>query len=144
MNLSSSFFRKAAELFQDDEEMMEFAIKHNFGVIRAILLARRGKYSEAIKQYLHERHETEALDLALEHIGEVRLDALAFSAIERKFLWRYLSFGCRKWPKTAEVPADRILSLLETIPLAELNNRDQEVVSRTQRFSVSKFTNWKV
>ena len=123
---------------------MEFAIKYNLGIIRAILLARWGQYSEAVKQYLHERQETEALDLALGHIDEVRLDALAFSAIEKMFLWRYLSFGCRKWPKNAEVPADKILALLGTIPHAELQNRDQEVVSRTQRFSVGQFTDWKV
>jgi hypothetical protein len=117
---------------------MDFAIKHDLGIIRAMLLAEQGKYGEAIKMYLHDNQETEALDIALEHVGEVTLDADAFQAIERKLLWRYFSFGSRGWPENAAVPADKVLALLGTIPRAELNDRDQKVVSGTLLFSVRR------
>jgi hypothetical protein len=129
MNLGSRLYRKAEELFEDDDELMEFIVKHKLWIIRAILLVKQGKYSEAVKQYLRESHENEALELALEHLREVTLGADAFSAIERKFLWRYLSFGCRKWPEKAEVTADKILALFKRITQTNWNTRDKEVVS---------------
>jgi hypothetical protein len=146
MDLGSWLCRRAQELFEDDEELMEFIVKHKLWIIRAILLVKQGKYSEAIKQYLGERHEKEALELALEHLREVTLDADAFSAIERKFLWRYLSFGCRKWPDKAEVTAEKILALLERVTQTNWTTRDREVVSRSNfpLAQVDKSLIWKV
>jgi hypothetical protein len=110
---------------------MKFVDEHNLGIIRAILLTEQGKYSEAVKQYLREGQEMEALDLALEHTGNVTLDANAFSPISRKLLWRYLSFGCHEWPEVSGVPTNKILALLGLIPRDGLNDRDKTVVSRT-------------
>ena len=110
---------------------MKFVDEHNLGIIRAILLTEQGRYSEAVKQYLREGQETEALDLVLEHIGNVTLDANAFSPISRKLLWRYLSFGCHGWPEVSGVPTSKILALLGLIPRDRLNDRDKTVVSRT-------------
>jgi hypothetical protein len=126
----SQLRREAAELFRDDEEqMMEFVVEHDLGLTRAVLLTRQGKYGEAVRQYLDEGQDTEALDLALEHIGDVTQDTDAFNAIVKKFLWRYLSFGCRGWPHSAVVPAAKIFAFLSTIPQTGLDERDQKMVS---------------
>ncbi|KAI0247856.1 hypothetical protein BJV78DRAFT_1285222 [Lactifluus subvellereus] len=119
---------KAKELFRSDEEMMEFVDKHNLGIIRAILLTEQGRYGEAVKQYIREGQETEALDLALGHMGNVTLDVDAFSPISRRFLWRYLSFGCRRWPEISGVSTNKILALLGLIPRDGLNDRDEKVL----------------
>lgn len=129
-NLISRLRREAAELFKHDEEqMMEFVLEHDLGLTRAVLLMRQEKYGEAVRQYLDEEQDTEALNLALEYIDDVTRDNDAFNAIVRKFLWRYLSFGCRRWPKSAVVPAEKILTFLGMIPPAGLNDGDRKMVS---------------
>ena len=121
--------RKAADLFKDDEEeMMEFVVEHDLGSTRAVILGRQGKYGEAVRQYLKENQESEALDLALEHIDEVTRDGEAFNAIVETFLWRYLSFGCRGWPEGVDVPSDKIDELLRSIPGTHLSGRDKKMV----------------
>jgi hypothetical protein len=117
------------DLFKDDEEeMMEFVVEHDLGETRALLLVGQGKYGEAVRQYMDEDQDSEALDLALEHIDDVMQDVDAFNAIVEKFLWRYLSFGCRGWPEGARTPSDKILVLFERIRSSNLNNRDQKMV----------------
>jgi hypothetical protein len=108
--------------------MMEFVVEHDLGATRAMLLEEQEKYGEAVRQYLDEKQDSKAFDLALEHIDDVILDVDAFNAIVEKFLWRYLSFGCRGWPEDAKIPSDKILVLLERIRNLSLNDRDQKMV----------------
>lgn len=109
---------------------MEFVVEHDLGATRAVILVGQGKYGEAVRQYLDDEQDSEALDLALEHVDDVMRDADAFNAIVEKFLWRYLSFGCRGWPEEAKIPSDKIHVLLERIRTLNLNldNRDQKVM----------------
>ena len=109
---------------------MEFVVEHDLGATRAVILVGQGKYGEAVRQYLDDEQDSEALDLALEHVDDVMRDADAFNAIVEKFLWRYLSFGCRGWPEEAKIPSDKIHALLERIRTLNLNldNRDQKVM----------------
>ena len=60
---------------------MEFVVEHELGEARAVMLERQEKYGEAVQQYLEEGQESEALELALENIGEVTQDPHAFNAI---------------------------------------------------------------
>jgi hypothetical protein len=110
--------------------MMEFVVEHGLGATRAVILVGQGKYGEAVRQYLDEEQDSEALDLALEHIEDVVRDVDTFDAIVAKFLWRYLSFGCRGWSEGAKIPSDKILALLEGIRSVNLNLdiRDQKVM----------------
>ena len=129
----SVFRRKAADLFEDDEEaeqMMEFVVEHDLGATRAVILVGQRKYGEAVRQYLDEEQDLEALNLAVEHVDDVIRDHGAFDAIVEKFLWRYLSFGCRGWPEDAKVPYDNILALLERIRSInlDLDDREQKVM----------------
>jgi hypothetical protein len=121
--------RKAADLFKDDEEeMMEFVVEHDLGATRAVILRRQGRYGEAVRQYLDEEQDTEALDLTLEYIDDVMGDPDAFDAVIEKFVWRNLSFGCRGWPEGAKTPSDEIFALLEGIRTENMDNRDQKVM----------------
>ena len=108
--------------------MMEFAVEHDLGLTRAAMLERQGKYGEAVRQYLDEDKESEALDLALEHIVEVTRDVDAFNAIVEKFLWRHLSFGCRGWPDSVDIPFHKIDELLKKIPGKNLTDGDKMTV----------------
>ena len=107
---------------------MEFVVEHDLGSTRAVILGRQGKYGEAVRQYLDENQESEALDLALEHIDEVAQDSEAFNAIVETFLWRYISFGCRGWPESADIPSHKIDELLGNIPGTHLSDRDKKTV----------------
>jgi len=127
--------RKAADLFKDDEaQMMEFVVEHDLGLTRAVMLGRQGRFGEAVNQYLDEGQESEALDLALEHIEVVMQNGEAFKAIVDKFLWRYLSFGCRRWPESTGVPYEKIRMLLRRIPPANLSDRDKKMVGDPHSF----------
>ncbi|KAI9453671.1 hypothetical protein BJY52DRAFT_1153029, partial [Lactarius psammicola] len=126
--LEAKNIEEAAELFDDDEEQMEFIVEHELGVARAVVLEKQKKYGEAVRQYLDEGQELEALELALAHIDDVTQDPEAFNAIVTKILWRYLSFGCRGWSENGRISARQICELLETIPLRELRVGEQEMV----------------
>jgi hypothetical protein len=91
------------------EEMMEYVVEHDLGATRAVLLVRQGKYGEAVRQYLDEEQDSDALDLTLEHIGDVMRDSDAFNVIVERFFWRNLSFYCRGWPEHAGILSDKIL-----------------------------------
>lgn len=135
-NTFSRHCRKAADLFKDDdEEMMEFVVEHDLGATRAVILMRQGKYGEAVRQYLNEEQDSEALDLTLEHIGDVMRDGNAFDAIVEKFFWRNLSFGCRGWPEHAGVPSEKILALLERTRSLKMNDGDQKMVCESSSFT---------
>ena len=119
-------------MFDDEEEqMMEFAVEHELGVARAVILGKQKKYGDAVRQYLDEGQELEALELALEHIDDVTQDCEAFSAIITKILWRYLSFGSRGWPENIAIPASKIHKLLGAISLRNLRLKEQKMVSNT-------------
>lgn len=107
---------------------MEFVVEHDLGATRAVILMRQGKYGEAVRQHLDEEQDSEALDLALEHIGDVMRDSDAFNAIVEKIFWRNLSFGCRGWPEHAGIPSDKILALLERARSIKMNDCDQKMV----------------
>ena len=107
---------------------MEFVVEHDLGSTRAAILGRQGKYGEAVRQYLDENQESEALDLALAYIDEVTRDSEAFNAIVEKFFWRYLSFGCCGWPESADIPSHKIDKLLRSIPGMRLSDRDKRTV----------------
>lgn len=107
---------------------MEFVVEHDLSSTRAVILGRQGKYGEAVRQYLDENQESEALDLALAHIDEVTRDSEAFNAIVEKFLWRYLSFGCRGWSESADIPFCKMDKLLRSIPGTHLSDRDKKTV----------------
>jgi len=115
-------------LFDDEEEQMEFVVEHELGVARAVMLGKQKKYGEAVRQYLDEGQELEALEVALEHIDDITQDPNAFNAIITKVLWRYLSFGCRGWSENIRIPAFKIRKLLETIPLLKLPIKAQKMV----------------
>jgi hypothetical protein len=108
--------------------MLEFVVDYDLGATRAIILGRQGRYGEAVKQYLEEDQESEALNLTLEHIEDVMRDPDAFDAIVERFFWRNLSFGCRGWPEGAKIPSDEISVLLEGIRSPNMDNRDHKVL----------------
>lgn len=110
---------------------MEFVVEHELGVARAVILGKQKRYGEAVRQYLDEGQELEALELALEHLDDVAQDCEAFSAIITKILWRYLSFGSRGWPENLVIPASKIHKLLGTISLGKLRLKEQKMVSNT-------------
>jgi hypothetical protein len=119
-------------LFTDNKELMEFVVQHEFWIARAIILRRQKKYGEAVRQYLDENCELDALEIALEHIGDVTQNPDTFNAIISKILWRYLSFGRRGWPdENIGIPASKISKLLETVPLQGLRIREQKMVGAT-------------
>lgn len=107
---------------------MEFVVEHDLGETRAVLLTRQGKYGEAVRQYLDEEQDSEALDLTLEHIGEVMRDGDAFKAIVERFFWRYLSFDSRGWPEHAGISSEKIVGLLERTRALKLDDGDQHMV----------------
>ncbi|KAH8984682.1 hypothetical protein EDB92DRAFT_2117025 [Lactarius akahatsu] len=119
----------AVELFDDEEELMKFVVEHELWVARAAILRKQKKYGEAVRQYLDEGEELDALEIALEHIDEVTQDPDTFNAIVAKILWRYLSFGCRGWSERTGIPASKVNKLLETIPLRGLRSREQQMLS---------------
>jgi hypothetical protein len=123
-----AYRRKAADLFKHEEEMMEFAVEHDLGATRAVILVGQRKYGEAVRQYLDEERDIEALDLAVEHADDVMRDVCAFNSIVKKVLWRYLSFGCRGRPECSRIPSDKILAFLENMRSGNLDNRDQKVM----------------
>lgn len=118
-------------MFEDEEEQMEFVVEHELGLARAVILGKQKKYGEAVRQYLDEGQELDALELALEHIDDVTRDCEAFNAIITMILWRYLSFGSRGWPENIIIPASKIRELLGTIPLWKLRLTEQRMVSNT-------------
>jgi hypothetical protein len=118
--------------------MMEFVVEHDLGATRAVILVEQNKYGEAVRQYLDEEQDSEALDLALEHIDDVMRDVDAFNAIVEKFFWRYLSFGCRGWPEDARIPPDKIRALFERTRGLNLNDRDQKTVCGCPSFYVTR------
>ncbi|KAI9436977.1 hypothetical protein H4582DRAFT_2058436 [Lactarius indigo] len=126
--LEAKNLEEAEELFDDEEEQMEFVVEHELGVTRAVLLVKQKKYGEAVRQYLDEGQELGALEVALDHIDDVTQDSDAFNAIVTKILWRYLSFGCRGWPENIGIPAFMIRKLLDTVPLRELRVREQKLL----------------
>jgi hypothetical protein len=128
-NIVSYPRREAEELFDDEEEQMEFVVEHELGLARAVILGKQKKYGEAVRQYLDEGQELEALELALEHIDDVTQDREAINALITKILWRYLSFRSRGWPENIIIPASKIYELLSTIPLSKLRLTEQRVVS---------------
>jgi hypothetical protein len=141
LNASSRPRSKAADLFQDDEEqMMEFVVEHDLGLTRAVMLGRQGKYGEAVKQYLDENQQSEALDLALEHIDEVTRDTNVFNAIVEKFLWRHLSFGCRGWPESTDIPFHDIDALFRRIPGKNLSDENRKMVCGSYSFFMRETT----
>lgn len=113
---------------------MEFVVEHDLGSTRAVILGRQGKYGEAVRQYLDENQESEALDLALELTDEVTRDGEAFNAIVETFLWRYLSFGCRGWPESADVPSHKIDELLRSMLATHLSDRNKKMVRNSTIF----------
>jgi hypothetical protein len=108
--------------------MMEFVVDHDLGATRAVILGRQGRYGEAVRQYLDEDQDSEALDLTREHIDDVIRDPGASDAVVERFFWRNLSFGCRGWPEGAKIPSDEISALLERIQSVNMDNRDQMVM----------------
>ncbi|KAH9172884.1 hypothetical protein EDB89DRAFT_2229130 [Lactarius sanguifluus] len=119
----------AAELFDGDEELMEFVVEHELWVARAAILRKQKKYREAVRQHLDEGEELDALEIALEHIEEVTQDPDTFNAIIAQILWRYLSFGCRGWSERTGIPASKVNKLLQAIPLRGLRFREQQMLS---------------
>ncbi|KAH9009229.1 hypothetical protein EDB84DRAFT_1584162 [Lactarius hengduanensis] len=126
--LEEKNLKEAAELFDDEDEQMEFVVEHELGAARAIILGKQEKYGEAVRQYLEDGQELDALEMALDHIDDVTQDLEAFNAIVTKILWRYLSFGRRGWPENIGIPAFMISKLLDTIPLRELRVREQKML----------------
>ncbi|KAH9075550.1 hypothetical protein EDB83DRAFT_2549245 [Lactarius deliciosus] len=126
--LEEKNLKEAAEFFDDEEEQMEFVVEHDLGAARAIILGKQEKYGEAVRQYLEDGQELDALEMALDHIDDVTQDLEAFNAIVTKILWRYLSFGCRGWSENIGIPAFMIRKLLDTIPLQELRVREQKML----------------
>ena len=108
--------------------MIEFVVEHDLGETRAVILRRQGRYGEAVRQYLDEGQDSDALNLTLEYIDDVMRDPDAFDAVIERFFWRNLSFGCRGWPEGAKIPSDDISTLLEEIRSVNMGNRDQNVM----------------
>ena len=133
--LSSNLRRDATKLFDDEQQLMEFVVRHELWIARAIILKKQQKYGEAVRQYLDEGCELDALEIVLEHIDDLTQDADTVNAIITKILWRYLSFGRRGWPEeTTGIPASKISALLEGIPLQGLRIRDQQMVGVTHNY----------
>jgi hypothetical protein len=118
--------------------MMEFVVEHDLGATRAVILMSQGKYAEAVRQYLDEEQDLEALDLTLGHIGDVMRDGNAFNAIVEKLFWRNLSFSRRGWPEHGGIPSDKILVLLERTRSLKMNDIDQMMVCESSSFYLTR------
>ncbi|KAH8981163.1 hypothetical protein EDB86DRAFT_3051652, partial [Lactarius hatsudake] len=136
--LKAKDLEEAADLFDNEGELMEFVVRHKLWVARAAILRKQKKYREAVRQYLDEGEELDALEIALEHIDEVTQDPDTFNAIVAKILWRYLSFGCRGWSERTAIPASKVNKLLEAIPLRGLRSREQQMVGGPHILSLFK------
>jgi hypothetical protein len=108
--------------------MMEFVVEHDLGATRAVILGRQGRYGEAVKQYLDEDQESEALDLTLSQVDEVMRDVDAFNAIVEKLFWRRLSFGRRGWPECDDMLFHNIDALFRGISGKNLSDKDKKTV----------------
>lgn len=117
---------------------MEFVVEHDLGATRAVILTSQGKYGEAVRQYLDEEQDLEALDLTLEHFGDVMRDGNAFNAIVEKLFWRNLSFGRRGWLEHARIPSDKILVLLERTRSFKMSDIDQMMVCESSSCHLTK------
>ncbi|KAI9436975.1 hypothetical protein H4582DRAFT_1816019 [Lactarius indigo] len=126
--LEAKNLEEAAKLFDNEGELMEFVVQHELWVARAAILRKQKKYGEAVRQYLDEGEELDALEIALEHIDDVTQDPDTFNSIIAKILWRYLSFGCRGWSERTGIPAPKINKLLEAISLRGLRIKEQQMV----------------
>lgn len=111
--------------------MVAFATKHNIMVALAPILERQGKYGDSIRRRLKDdpTHLTEALDVASRHISEILGHVDLFDTITDCFLWPFLSFGCRTWPESAELPVGKIHTLLEAISRQSLDRRKRNTVN---------------
>lgn len=111
--------------------MMTFATEHKIIAAHAPILERLGKYGDSIRRRLKDdpAHLSEALDVAFGHISEVPEHEDLFDAITDCFFWPLVSFGCRKWPKSAELPVGKIHSLLEAISIQRLDQRKRNTVN---------------
>jgi hypothetical protein len=118
--------------------MMEFVVEHDLGATRAVILMRQGKYGEAVRQYVDEEQDSEALDVTLEHFGDVMRDGNAFNAIVDKIFWRNLSFGRRGWPEHAGIPSDKILALSQKTRSLTMNDSDQKTVCESPSFYLAR------
>ncbi|KAH9172882.1 hypothetical protein EDB89DRAFT_1885655 [Lactarius sanguifluus] len=127
--LRAKNLEEAAELFDNEGELMEFVVQHKLWVARAAIFRKQKKYGEAVRQYLDEGEVLDALEIALEHMDEVTQYPDVLNAIIAKILWRYLSFGCCGWPERTGIPASKINKLLEVIPLRGLRSREQQMLS---------------
>jgi hypothetical protein len=115
-------------LFKDNEEMMVFVVQHDLREARAHLLEREGKYWEAIQQWFEDGQAPAALDVYLRNIDNASRDPSIMNAITR-FLWRYLSFGLRTWPKSAGVRVNKILTLLGEMSKQKLRVWEKNMAS---------------
>jgi hypothetical protein len=121
----------AAEFFENDEEMMTFATKHNIMAVHALILERQGKYGDSIRRLLKydPTHLSEALAVAFRHISELLGREDLFDTIIDCFLWPFLSFGCRTWPESVDLPVGKIRKLLEAISNQPLDHKKRNTVS---------------
>jgi hypothetical protein len=121
----------AAKFFKNDEDMMTFATRHNIMAAHAPILERQGKYEDSIRRRLKDdpTHPSRALDVAFRHISEILGHRDLFDTITDCFLWPFLSFGCRTWPKRSKLPVDKIHTLLEAISSQRLDQRKRNTVN---------------
>ncbi|KAH9065009.1 hypothetical protein EDB87DRAFT_1574732 [Lactarius vividus] len=61
---------EAAKLFDNEGELMEFVVQHELWVARAAILWKQKNYRKAIRQYLDEGEELDALEITAEYIDE--------------------------------------------------------------------------
>jgi hypothetical protein len=121
----------AAEFFENDEDMMTFATEHKIMAVHASILERQGKYGDSIRRRLKydPAHLSEALDVAFWHISEIMGHVDLFDTITDCFLWPFLSFGCRTWRESAELPVGKIHTLLDAISSQRLDQRKRNMVN---------------
>jgi hypothetical protein len=121
----------AAEFFENDEDMMTFATNHDIMAAHAPILERQGKYGDSIRRHLKDdpTNLSEALDVAFRHISELPEHVDLFDTITDCFLWPFLSFGCRTWPESAEMPVGKIHTLLDAMSSQRLDRRKCNTVN---------------
>lgn len=130
-----SWFREAAELFDDAEEQEEFMQDLDFGITTAHFLEKSGNVMKAARSYADEGQVLYAIELLLQDHANQEASQEAMRHILSR-LWMHLSFGVQ--PNDLSIAVDvevqNLLGYLTHLDPTHLQDSDvHEVISTILR-----------